>query len=136
MSSKKRGAKISKPLLMSILKSRKLTITRLAEEIGYNRRSISYAINREYMDNQTLNDIAGYLGVSPEYIKGEGEHKKHWEDSYAYKRLMEILDDYWLSVEDEQLVEIEMHFEKADGQTQDKKLIWRNPNRRSDENSI
>ena len=62
--------------------------------------------------------------------------KKYWKDTYTYQRLMEILDDYWLSVEDEQLVEIEMHFEKADGQTQDKKRIWKKPNRRQNENSI
>lgn len=128
MSSKKRGAKISKPRFMSMLKSRKLTITKLAENIGYNRCALSNAINREYMANETINDIAEYLNVSPEYVKGDDEHKRHWEDSSAYKRLLEILDDYWLTVEDEQLVEIEMHFEKADGQTQDKKLTWVNPN--------
>lgn len=128
MPSKKRGTTVSKQLLMSLLKSRKITITKMAEDLGYNRKSISYAINKEYMDNKTLGDIAGYLGVSPEYIRGENTPKKYWENSYTYKRALEILDDYWLTVEDEQKVEIEMHFERANGETQSKKLVWVNPN--------
>ena len=55
---------------MLILKSRKITITKLAEGIGYDRRSVNYAISREYMDNQTLDDIARYLNVSPEFFTG------------------------------------------------------------------
>lgn len=54
--------------------------------------------------------------------------KKYWEDTYTYQRLMEILDDYWLTVEDEQTVEIDLYFKKETGETQMKHLRWTNPN--------
>lgn len=54
--------------------------------------------------------------------------KRYWEDSYTYQRLMEILDDYWLTVEDEQTVEIDLYFKKETGETQMKHLRWTNPN--------
>lgn len=47
----------------------------------------------------------------------------------AYVRIMEILDDYWLSVPDESFVEVEMHFYKSDGQQQHKRICWRNPDK-------
>ena len=40
---------------------------------------------------------------------------------------MQILDDYWLTVPDEKRVEIKLTFLKADGQTQEKTIIWNNP---------
>ena len=43
-----------------------------------------------------------------------------------YHRLLEILNDYWLSVPDEKKVTIEMCFEKANGEKQYKTVIWRN----------
>lgn len=54
--------------------------------------------------------------------------KRYWEDSYTYQRLMEILDDYWLTVENEQTVEIDLYFKKETGETQMKHLRWTNPN--------
>ena len=71
MPSRTRGTKIKRSRLDIILKSRKITITKLAESVGYDRRSMSYAINREYMDNQTLDDIARYLDVSPDFLTGK-----------------------------------------------------------------
>lgn len=71
MPSKKRGSNIKKDRLMLILKSRKITITKLAEDLKYNRSALSSAINGEYMDNQTLDDIARYLDVSPDFITGK-----------------------------------------------------------------
>ena len=54
--------------------------------------------------------------------------KKIWKDEYVYKRLLEILDAYWLEEADEAAVNIMLHFRHKDGQTQDKYLTWRNPN--------
>jgi len=54
--------------------------------------------------------------------------KKFWKDSYVYKRLLEILDAYWLEEPDEAAVNIILHFRHKDGRTQDKSLYWRNPN--------
>lgn len=49
------------------------------------------------------------------------------KSSYEYRRILEILEDYWLSEPDEKLVVIDMHFEKEGGETQDKRIVWRNP---------
>ena len=49
------------------------------------------------------------------------------KSSYEYRRILEILEDYWLSEPDEKLVVICMHFERANGETQDKRITWRNP---------
>lgn len=71
MGSKQRGSKIKKSRLMLILKSRKITITKMAEDLGYNRKSMSRAINVQYMDDKTLDDICKYLDVRPSFITGE-----------------------------------------------------------------
>lgn len=47
--------------------------------------------------------------------------------SAAYQRIMDILYDYWLSVPDEEYVQINMYFRKADGQEQEKKIVWASP---------
>ena len=54
---------------------------------------------------------------------------KYWENSYEYKRLLQILDEYWLSEIGEQEVVIEMKFKHQNGVTQEKKIVWRNDNR-------
>ena len=54
--------------------------------------------------------------------------RKLWKDTYTYQRILEILDDYWLSEPDELKVRVSMDFIKADGQTQRKTLVWLNPN--------
>lgn len=51
---------------------------------------------------------------------------KYWENEYQYQRILQILEDYWLSEKDEVFVRVDMHFEKADGQTQDKRIVWNN----------
>lgn len=55
----------------------------------------------------------------------------NWKKSYPYKRIQEILDDYWLSEPDELKVRVRMDFIKADGQTQSKCITWVNPNYKS-----
>ena len=54
-----------------------------------------------------------------------------WRRSNQYRRIQEILEDYWLSEPDEVEVVVCMNFIKADGQTQSKRIIWRNPNVKS-----
>lgn len=54
-----------------------------------------------------------------------------WSKSYEYQRIIEIMDDYWISQPDEKRVTVCMTFVKADGQTQSKRIIWRNPNIKS-----
>lgn len=45
----------------------------------------------------------------------------------VYNRILEILDDYWMSEPDELAVQISMDFLKANGETQSKHLTWANP---------
>lgn len=51
-----------------------------------------------------------------------------WEKDYRYKRILEILHDYWLSEPDEFRVRVHMDFIKANGETQSKEIWWQNPN--------
>lgn len=50
-----------------------------------------------------------------------------WKDCPEYKRLLEILKEYWLSEPDEAEVTIQMTFKKQDGQIQEKRIKWTNP---------
>lgn len=50
-----------------------------------------------------------------------------WKDCPEYKRLLEILKEYWLSEPDEAEVTIRMTFKKQDGQEQEKVIHWMNP---------
>lgn len=54
--------------------------------------------------------------------------KYYWNDENKYKRILEILSDYWLSEENEEYVEVQMYFRHRDGQEQEKRITWRNPN--------
>ena len=51
-----------------------------------------------------------------------------WKKTYQYQRLMQILEDYWLSEPDEAYVCVDMEFMKSDGQYQAKYVQWFNPN--------
>ncbi len=53
--------------------------------------------------------------------------KRWWDKSYEYRRILEILDDYWLTEKDEEVVKVRMYFKKSDGQEQEKVIIWRTP---------
>lgn len=55
-------------------------------------------------------------------------NKMPWKDSPQYKRILEILEDYWLSQPDELAVVVSLDFLHADGQRQSKELVWINPN--------
>lgn len=54
--------------------------------------------------------------------------RKYWKDSLYYKRILEILNDYWLTEEEEFRVRVQMDFIKANGETQSKCITWQNPN--------
>lgn len=45
---------------------------------------------------------------------------------YEYDRILEILDDYWISEPNEYAVSVEMRFVKANGEHQVKRLRWHN----------
>ena len=63
--------RLKKARIDLIMKSRKITITKMAADMGYNRKSLSRAINREEMAEKTLDDIARYLDVSPDFLTGK-----------------------------------------------------------------
>lgn len=52
--------------------------------------------------------------------------KKYWTDSWQYKRIMQILEDYWLTEEHEDLVDIRMLFIKGN-EYQTKQIRWTRP---------
>jgi len=54
--------------------------------------------------------------------------KKIWKDTWKYKRILEILDDYWLSQPDEYKVRVQMEFIHSSGEKQRKVIQWQNPN--------
>ena len=53
---------------------------------------------------------------------------RFWKGTYEYKRILEILDDYWLTEPNEESVEVTMLFIHSDGREQEKVIRWRNPN--------
>lgn len=52
--------------------------------------------------------------------------KKIWKNEYEYKRILEILNDYWLTEKDEDTVVVKMYFKHKDGRTQMKHIDWHN----------
>lgn len=53
--------------------------------------------------------------------------RRYFKDSYEYQRIMEILDDYWLTCPDELYVRVDFQFINLRGETQIKHIIWQNP---------
>ena len=53
--------------------------------------------------------------------------KKYWKDEYEYKRILEILDDYWLTDPNEEQVVVTMFFKNRNGDKQEKVVRWDNP---------
>lgn len=53
--------------------------------------------------------------------------KGEWGNTYEYRRILEVLDDYWLTEPDELEVTVIMEFLHANGETQSKCIGWRNP---------
>lgn len=53
--------------------------------------------------------------------------KSNWKQSREYKRILEILDEYWLSQPEEESVEVEINCRHRNGNIQQKTIKWRNP---------
>lgn len=53
---------------------------------------------------------------------------KVWKNEYEYQRVLQILDDYWVTEPDELKVRITMDFIKSNGHAQSKVITWVNPN--------
>ena len=52
--------------------------------------------------------------------------RKPWKYCYEYKRILDILNDYWLTEPNEDVVEVDMRFLHSNGESQAKSIIWRN----------
>ena len=52
---------------------------------------------------------------------------KTWKDTIEYRRILEILNDYWVDEPDEAAVTVDMQFQHLDGKTQTKRVVWKNP---------
>ncbi|HCG58792.1 MAG TPA: hypothetical protein DEV97_02145 [Lachnospiraceae bacterium] len=53
--------------------------------------------------------------------------ERDWKKSQQYKRIIEILEDYWTTEPNEAFVQIDMLFIKGNGETQTKSIAWANP---------
>ena len=58
--------------------------------------------------------------------RGAGNVKNTFGNEYAYKRILEILNDYWITEPGEKHVKVDMLFEHSDGRTQHKCIEWWN----------
>lgn len=56
--------------------------------------------------------------------------QKYWKDTVQYQRILEVLEDYWLTEKDEDKVVITMEFYKGK-EEQHKQITWVNPNRKA-----
>lgn len=54
--------------------------------------------------------------------------KLYWKNCWQYKRILEILEDYWLSESEEYKVRVRLDFIHTNGSTQSKDIWWKNPN--------
>ena len=48
------------------------------------------------------------------------DRKKTWQ----YQRILEVLNKYWINEPDEKKVIVDMSFEKENGETQHKRIVW------------
>ena len=92
------------------------TIQMLSKILKY--AYIGITVNKEHDCNNCKNGGCRYSGNSV---------KKVWENTWQYQRIMEILDDYWLTQPDEAKVVVQMHFTHLNGEEQDKYIVWSNP---------
>lgn len=99
----------------------------LADILGVSEVTVCRWMRKEYPKEEQIR-IAEMISEYAKTQKApEVPKTKDWKNSYEYKRILEILDDYWLSEPEEVSVRIEMHFEHADGLKQDKVIEWHNP---------
>ena len=55
----------------------------------------------------------------------EGTKQKRMK-SWQYVRIMELLEDYWLTEPDEESIRVDMYFRHKNGQEQWKSIAWDN----------
>ena len=56
-----------------------------------------------------------------------------WKKSPHYRRILQILEDYWGDEPDEAYVEVHLKFAHANGEWQEKCITWFNPNMSNEE---
>lgn len=108
-------------IIRKALRENNVYMWELADILGVSEVTVCRWMRKEYPKEEQLR-IAEMIS---EYAKTT--KASDWKNSYEYKRVLEILDDYWLSEPEEVSVRIEMHFEHADGLKQDKVIEWHNP---------
>ena len=54
--------------------------------------------------------------------------KNNWKNTWQYKRIIEILEEYWLREPEEDYVRVDMYFRKGN-EEQAKCIQWTNPNK-------
>lgn len=54
--------------------------------------------------------------------------KRYWRDTQEFQRILEILDDYWLTEPDEASVVVDIQLLHKNGEYQSKHIVWDNPN--------
>lgn len=79
------------------------------------------------VDPNELNWTYKVKETSPAFKYYFTKSSHHWKDTWQYQRILEILDDYWLSCPDEAYVEVDMYFRSGTGEEQTKNIVWMNP---------
>lgn len=80
---------------------------------------------------QFLIDRLGNVTDAMESLKSavtKSESERVWKNETAYQRILEILEDYWITQPNEEFVEVTMCFRRSEYDYQEKHIIWRNPN--------
>ena len=52
---------------------------------------------------------------------------RYWASTNAYKRILEILEDYWITEPDEASVVVDIQLLHRNGEYQTKHIVWDNP---------
>lgn len=114
-------------IIRKALRENNVYLWELADILGVSEATLIRKMRKEYPEEEQLR-IAEMISEYAKTPKASEESKTaDWKNSYEYKRILEILDDYWLSEPEEVSVRIEMHFEHAYGLKQDKVIEWHNP---------
>ena len=53
---------------------------------------------------------------------------RYWKNTPQYRRILEVLEDYWITEPDEAAVVVDIHFLHKTGAYQNKYITWLNPN--------
>ncbi len=95
---------------------------------GFKALKEDFEIQKKHL--QFLIDRLGNVTEAMESMKSavtESESKRVWKNETAYRRILEILEDYWVTEPNEEYVVVHMYFKKSNGEEQTKKIVWDNP---------